>query len=123
MSTTDYSAWLGLGDTTIWPDGDPTPEQLDRFHAVAAVVEARWPDPDDQHERDAALFAALEVITGGESVTGIGHRAAAAQTALLEARAAQVGAALAARDAYPSEQALADALGVTRMTVRSWLGK
>ena len=121
--STDYSAWLALGDTTIWPDGDPTPEQLDRFHTAAAVVEARWPDPDDQHERDAALYAALAVITGEESVEAIGHRATEAQGVLLRARAAQVGAALAARDTYPSEQAMADALGVTRMTVRSWLGK
>lgn len=120
--STDYTAWLGLGDTTIWPDGDPTPEQLVRFHAAAAVIEARWPDPDDQVERDAALSAALGVITGGEGVETIGRRAAAFQGALLRARAEQIGAALAATG-YPSEQALADDLGVTRVTVRSWLGK
>lgn len=123
MSGTDYTAWLGLGDTTIWPDGDPTPEQLARFHAAAAVIEARWPDPDDSAERDAALSAALQVITGEESVEAIGRRAAEAQGMLLRARAEQVGAALAAREDYPSEQAMADDLGVTRMTIRSWLGK
>lgn len=123
MSTTDYSAWLGLGDATIWPDGDPTGDQLARFYAAATVIEARWPDPDDQHERDAALSAALGIITGEDSVEAIGRRATEAQGALLHARAEQVGAALAASDTYPSEQALADALGVTRMTIRSWLGK
>lgn len=123
MSTTDYSAWLGLGDTTIWPEGNPTPEQLDRFYAAAATIEARWPDPDDAAERDAALSAALQLVAGTTTPQEAGRAADEAQGVLLRARAAQAGIAIAARDAYPSEQALADALGVTRMTIRSWLGK
>lgn len=113
----DYEIDAYLGDT------DTTPEQYDAIRRAADQVERRWPDADDADERREALTAAVQVILGDATVQEIGQAGAEAQGALIRARAAQAGAAIAAAGDYPSEQALADDLQVTRMTVRSWLGK
>lgn len=120
MSTFNLDAYLG--DTNLW-DTPPTDSQrLDIRDAATAIAE-RYPDPDDALEAEAALTAAAQVILGGATVEDIAARATAAITAQRQARAAQAGVAIALAGTYPSEQALADALGVTRMTVRDWLGK
>ena len=113
----DYELTAYLGDAEV------TDEQRRALLTVSDAIDARWPDPDDADERQAAFSAAVMLTLGDTTVEQVAHQAAAAQTALIEARAAQVGAALLLTDTYPSEQALADALGVTRVTVRAWLGK
>ena len=102
---------------------DVTAEQRHTLLAAAAQIDARWPEPDDSDEREAAFAAATMIVLSDAQVGEIRRDAIEAQGALVRARAAQVGAALALAGEYSSEQGLADALGVTRATVRSWLGK
>ena len=91
--TDDLMAWLG-------PAADEmTPEQLERVADASRDIDERYPDPDDQNEREAALSATVQYILGDTTAED-------ANRALIDAR-------LREREAYVA------ALQVAVMMVRS----
>lgn len=119
MQRYELNAWLG-------DDHDLTDDQLDKLLAQANEIEERFPDDDDQPERNAALTAAYQLLT--ENADEVVADLAAART---DARAAELNALaglqhiaitrIANGDA--TESGFARQAGVDRMTVRKWLGK
>jgi hypothetical protein len=115
----ELEAWLG-------DDHGLTGEQIDDLMEDAEEIAVRYPDPDDQEERDAALFAAYELMTrdaedviaeqAGRIVQGrtmeLRGLAGARQTVITLDRRGKI-----------NESDLARRLGVDRMAVRGWLGK
>lgn len=119
MTTTreDLTPWLG--DTAA----DLTTEQLDRLCAEADRIDARYPDPDEADERNAALSAAVQYLLGDADASTAGAELAAARAAAERAMvAAQQIAVMTVADGG-SEAETARRIGVTRMTVRQALGK
>lgn len=119
MQQYELEAWLG-------DDHGLTGQQLTELLAQANEIEQRYPDEDDQTERDAALTAAYRILRGEQdAVDELAKQLATARAA--EARAL-AGLGQAARMLIPagemSEAGFADKAGVDRMTVRRrWLGK
>jgi hypothetical protein len=119
MQRYELEAWLG-DDHGL--DGDEFNELL----AEADEINERYPDEDDQAERDAALTVAYRLMT--EPVEDV---LADSGTQRSDARAAESAASAglqqAARTLVPggklSEAGFARAAKVDRMTVRKWLGK
>lgn len=115
MQRYELNAWLG-------DDHDLTDDQLDKLLAQADEIEERFPDDDDQPERDAALAAAYQLLT--EDADTVVADLAAARAAELNALAGLQHIAItriASGDA--TESGFARQAGVDRMTVRKWLGK
>ena len=113
MNDDAMDAWLG-------PVG-LTDEQRDRFTTIWDDVTGRY--PDDQDAATAALSAAVQYLVGETGPESAGREIARRTAALEDARAAaRVVAVLAIADGE-SENALAARMGVTRVTVRKWLGK
>lgn len=114
MQRYELDAWLG-------DDHGLTEEQVDELLAAADDIAARYPDPDDQAERDAALTAAYRVLAEGDTIVDELARTVAA------GKLATVGLRQAALTLIPagleSEANFARRVGVDRMTVRKWLGK
>lgn len=75
--------WLGPAAEDI------TPEQLDLLAAADRDIQQRYPDTDEQLERDAALSATLQFLLGETT-------AADANRTLIDARAAERRAYIAA---------------------------
>lgn len=113
MNDDAMDAWLGPVELTS--------EQRDRFAAIWDDVDGRY--PDDADAVNAALSAAVQYLLGETGPEDAGREIARLTAALEDARAAaRVVAVLAIAD-RESESALAARMGVTRMTVRKWLGK
>ncbi len=119
----DLRNWLGPAADDI------TPEQLDRLAAASRDIDGRYPDPDEQGERDAALSAALQHMLGETTAED-------AARALINARAAADRAYAAAlqhavmlvrdREAAgekPNKLGAAKAAGVDRMSLLKALGE
>lgn len=81
--TDDLMAWLGPAAD------DLTPEQIERVRTEADAIARRYPDPDEQPERDAALSAVVQYLLG-ETTPEDAARALA--TARQRERAAYVAA-------------------------------
>lgn len=82
MSTDDLMAWLG-------PAADEmTAEQIERVRTEAAAIEQRYPEPDEQPERDAALSAVVQYLLGETTPEDAGRALVAARRAEREAYAA-----------------------------------
>lgn len=122
MQRYELDAWLG-------DDHGLTCEQVDQFTSVATDIGARYPDEDDQDERDAALIAAHRLMVEDPRVV---VKDVAAE--LTRARTAEARALAAARQCavtlienhgqgVASESGFARAVGVGRSSVREWLGK
>lgn len=113
MNDDAMDAWLGPVELTS--------EQRDRFAAIWDDTDGRY--PDDADAVNAALSAAVQYLLGETGPEDAGREIARLTAALEDARAAaRVVAVLAIAD-RESESALAARMGVTRMTVRKWLGK
>lgn len=56
--TDDLMAWLGPAAD------DLTAEQVERVVEAARDIDERYPDPDEQAERDAALSATVQYLLG-----------------------------------------------------------
>lgn len=115
--THEMEAWAG----PAW--GELTDAQREQLARVADDVDERYPDPDDQPLRDAALSAVVQCMLGGITLAETGREFHQAQRAREIAKAAALGATLLASVDGRTETGIAEELGVTRMTVRSWLGK
>ncbi len=126
MTTTqryEIEAWLG-------DDHGLTDDQVTELTRIADEIAARFPDPDDQPERDAALGAAVQLMGDTEPdlvVDSLRTDLTAARMAKRAATAAIQQAALMVirnrRGAeVDTEAGFARRAGVDRMTVRDWLG-
>lgn len=119
MQQYELEAWLG-DDHGL--DEDQLAELLDE----ANEIEERYPDDDDQAERDAALSAAYRLKTEpvedvladyGKQRSDARAAASAASAALQQAARTVVG------DGRLSEARFSGIATVDRMSVRKWLGK
>lgn len=114
----DLRAWLG--DTYA----DLSADQRDLVTTEAAAIHALYPDPDDQHLRDAALSATVQHLLGETTLED-------ARQALLDARRQQAEAvavskqlaAMAVRYDGVTEEDAGPLVGLARMAVRAGLGK
>ena len=77
-----HGAWLGPAADGL------TEEQRERFAAECDEIIARYPRPDDQDERTAALTACVQYLLGETSVADAGAERARTQRAALDALAA-----------------------------------
>lgn len=113
----DLTPWLG-------PAADEmTADQIARFHAEAERIDARYPDPDEQDERDAALSAVVQYLLGETRPTDAGRALTAARMAEAHAMAASQQIAVMAVADGMSEVKAAEACGIDRNTLRRALGK
>lgn len=118
MQRHELEAWLG-------DDHGLNEDQITELLQHAEDIANRYPDPDDQAQRDAALATAYRLMTGDEKVI---EELAEARVA---ARAAEVNALAGLRqaahmlipDGSRSEAGFARQVGVDRQAIRKWLGK
>lgn len=117
MQDYEFDAWLG--GTTV------TAEQRQIIHRAVDMIDARWPEPDDEDERAAALTGAAMLVLGDTTDEDLAAAAYTARRASIEAQASLTGAIIAGSLLSPaeSEQARASRLGIARDTVRKALGK
>lgn len=114
--------WLG-GTATL------TDEQMDKLITASQDVDGRYPDPDEQGERDAALSASLQYLLGETTPED-------AKRTLIDARAAEGRAYAAALQIAvmlvherraagkePNKLGAANAAGVDRMSLLKALGE
>lgn len=116
MQRYELKAWLG-------DDHGLTSEQLDELLSEADEINERYPDADDQAERDAALSAAyrLKVEPVEDVLADFSKQRADARAAESAASAGlQQAAQSVVHDGQLSEAGFARAVGVDRMTVRKW---
>lgn len=120
MSTQPHEidAWLGDACTEL------TGEQLERFTAEVEVwvIAARYPDPDSQVERDAAMSATVQHLLGETTVAGTGAAPLGARIAASEATATAIQVARLAVLDGGTQAGVAREAGLDRMTVRKALG-
>lgn len=111
-------AWLG-------DDHGLTESQTDELATIADEIAERYPDPDDQADRDAALIVAYRLMRGeSDIVEELGAQLLKARLAESRALAGLRQAALSLLpDRTMSESAFARTANLDRMAVRSWLGK
>jgi hypothetical protein len=121
----EIETWLG-------DDHDLTPDQVETLRAAADTIAARYPDPDDQAERKAALATARRIVTEDPALVVAeladarrrAREALALSTAgLWQAAVMTVDVGVRGRKHSDSENAFAVRAGVDRKTVRTWLGK
>ncbi|GAA2360720.1 hypothetical protein Cme02nite_37990 [Catellatospora methionotrophica] len=100
-----------------------TPDQRDRVAEENDRIHARYADPDQEDEHQAALNAAVEYLLGEVTIddAGASYAAARREAARLLVPARQI-AAMASADGMPDAQA-ARRSGVDRMTLLKDLGK
>ena len=117
MQTHELMAWLGPAADTL------TAEQTERVAAEARNIAERYPDPDEQPERDAALSAVVQYLLGETTAED-------ANRALIDARrrereayvAAERIAVMMVRDGVPKATAARRA-GIDRMSLLKALGE
>ena len=117
MELYELEAWLG----PALPD--LTSEQIERLLAEANRIQQRHPGPDEQHEFDAALSAAVQYLLGDTTIDQAGRALTLARLEQDRAMAAakQI-AAMATADGVPDTQA-ADRACLDRQTLLRVLGK
>jgi hypothetical protein len=117
MPSNDLTTWLGPAAN------DLTPEQIERVAEVARDLDRRYPDPDEQPERDAALSATVQYLLGETTPEEAGRALLAARLAEQAAyvSALQIAVLLVA-DGTPKKKA-AERAGVDRMSLLKALGE
>ncbi|MEU9615926.1 hypothetical protein AB0D56_30855 [Streptomyces sp. NPDC048209] len=119
MQLHELEAWLGDGSLRL------TADQLNELLRTADEISERYPDPDDQIERDAALSTAYQLMaTDQDVVEGLARERDAAKNAELQALAGlRQAAVILIPRGDATEYGFAKKTGIDRMTVRRWLGK
>lgn len=120
MATQRYEIEAWLGDTLPeWTD-----EQIDTLVRESDAIAARYPDEDDREEREAALTAAAQCLTGDLLLETAGEDLLRARVDVSRALAAtrQVARMAVLYGGTPQAVAAREA-GIDRMTVRKDLGK
>lgn len=117
MPTDDLMVWLGPAAEQL------TAEQLEVVREASADIDRRYPDPDEQPERDAALSATVQYLLGDTSPRDAQRTliAARAEERRAYVHAEQVGVLL-RREGMPKAQA-AEAVGISRMSLLKALGE
>ncbi|GAA3590881.1 hypothetical protein [Streptomyces osmaniensis] len=118
MQLYELEAWLGN-------DHELNEDQLTQLLDEANEIEERYPDADDQPERDAALSTAYQLLLGqDEVIEELARKRDAAKAAESQALAGLRQAALMLiPNESRTESGFAKQAGVDRMAVRGWLGK
>lgn len=117
MQRHELEAWLGpaLGDLTA--------DQLERIRDESDRIAERYPDPDEQDLRDAAMNASVQYLLNETTVEDAGRALTAARLELGRAMAASKQLAAMAVADQMSEVRAADAACIDRMTLLKVLGK
>lgn len=125
MQRYELEAWIGDNHGL---NEDQIGELLTQVNEIAD----RYPDPDDQAERDAALTTAYQLIapayrltdTDRDIVETLAREREAARAAEVRALASlQQAAIMQIKPGGETESGFARRANVDRMTVRKWLGK
>lgn len=119
MQLFELEAWLG-------DDHGLSEDELTELLDEANEIDERYPDPDDQAERDAALSAAYRLMT--EPVEDVladygKQRSDARAVASAASAALQQAARTVVAEGKLSEAGFSRVAGVDRMSVRKWLDK
>lgn len=114
---TAIDAWLGPAAD------DLDAAQRDRFITIWDDVADRWPAPEDQDLRNAAMGGAVQYLLGETAPAEYGRTIGRLNAELEETKAAARAVAMLAIEDGASENQLHQDLGVTRRTLRLWLGK
>lgn len=109
----EVAAWLGDG----WTD-----EQVEQVTAEYLAWERGEPDADPAL-REAVLTAIAQRVDGTLDLPAVARRDLGGQIRAHRARTALRAAVIAAVAGGMSESEAARQAGVTRMTVRQWIGK
>lgn len=120
MTTQRYEIEAWLGDTLPeWTD-----EQIDTLVRESDAIASRYPGEDQAQEREAALTAAAQVLTGDLLLETAGEALSQARldSSLALASARQVARMAVLYGGTPQAVAAREA-GIDRMTVRKDLGK
>ncbi|MFI2664898.1 hypothetical protein [Micromonospora carbonacea] len=117
MATDDLMAWAG----PAW--AELTDEQRDQLAAAADDITQRYPDPDDQDDRDAALSATVQYLLGEATADDTARALLAARRAARAAYVAAVQHAVMMVRAGRQKKAAALACGIDRMTLLKALGE
>lgn len=100
MERYELEAWLGPALE------DLSPEQVDRLHREALAIHARYPDPDDADDREAALVAALQYLLGDLTLEEAGRARRETRAAERRARVQAIQVAcMAEADGMPTAAA------------------
>jgi hypothetical protein len=113
----DLKAWLG---PTV---DDLTPEQLEQVAAAARDIAERYPEPDDQDKREAALSATVQYLLGETDATEVRRELDAARSRRRTAYTAAVQVAVLMVRAGGEKKGSAQACGIDRMTLLEALGE
>ncbi|HEX3778457.1 MAG TPA: hypothetical protein VHX38_02235 [Pseudonocardiaceae bacterium] len=125
MQRYELDAWLG-------DDHGLTEDQITCLLATADEIAARYPDPDDGDDREQAFVIAYRVLVEpaedvvAELAVALSRARRfehAAKVALRQAAASLIEPDARKGDGVRSEAGFAEAAGVDRQAVRSWLGK
>lgn len=109
--------WLGPAADEL------TPEQIERVADEARRIDERYPDPDEQPERDAALSAVVQYLLGETTPEDANRALIAARRAEREAYvAAEQIAVMLVRDGT-AKAAAARRAGIDRMSLLKALGE
>ena len=117
MQQHELMAWLGPAATNL------SAEQSERVAEAARDIDARYPDPDEQPERDAGLSATVQYLLGDTTPED-------ANRALIDARrrereayvAAEQIAVMMVGDGTPKATAARE-VGIDRMSLLKALGE
>lgn len=118
MQQYELEAWLG-------DDHGLNDDRISELLQHANDIEERYPDADDQPERDAALSTAYQLIQGQDDViaTLAAERDRAKQAEVQALAGLRQAAVMLISAGSRTEAGFSRQAGVDRMAVRRWLGK
>lgn len=113
----ELEAWLG-------DDHGLTDDQVTDLADLAEQIQDRYPHPDDEDERQAAMIVAYQLLLNQPGVVDeLAQKLARARHDQITAMAGLRQAALLLIPGSETEAGFARRAGLDRMTVRVWLGK
>ncbi len=117
MQDHELMAWLGPAADEL------TPEQIERVASEARDIAGRYPDPDQQGERDAALSAVVQYLLGETTPEDAARALIDARRREREAYVAALQVAVMLVRDGGQKKASALATGVDRMSLLKALGE
>ncbi|SDT37152.1 hypothetical protein [Jiangella sp. DSM 45060] len=113
----ELEAWLGDDLAGL------TTEQVDQLMLIVEAIEQMYPGADDEDERREALTAATQFLAGETTLAEAAARRASARLAVEQATAALRTVVVAAALDGRSDNSITTETGLSRETVRAWLGR
>src|SRR5690349_12190463 len=107
--TDDLMAWLGPAAEQL------TPEQIERVADASRDIDARYPDPDEEAERQAALSATVQYLLGETTADEVSRELSAARRREREAYVAALQVAVMMRRDGTPKAVAARECGIDRM--------